>query len=227
MTPDEERREILIVCEVVGTTMLIVAITVYFSLVAVNWTQVKEALDAVKNGMTIVAIVIGGIWTYYNFIKGKIYSPRIEVHITGRVIKKEGFSYLVAIAQLKNVGTVRVSIDNEATVLIVHSYEFKPEKVTDMRDAPTKRLGVPKVFVEHEWVNPGTVIEDQKLFLIPDGEKLAFRIQLHVTYNNKKAGGRSDNKEVETGAIVEYSSEPAAEELTVNLKGEVTYGRKR
>jgi hypothetical protein len=222
MTPDAGRRELLSIGGVVGAALLIVTVTVYLSFVEINWTQLKEALDAIKNGATIAAILIGGFWTYYNFVKGKIYSPRIESHISGRVIKKDGVSYLIAIAQLKNVGTAQVYIA-KGTAVIVYSYKPENAAPSEMNDAFIKRLGTPRVFLEHTWVAPGTTVEDQRLFVIPSDEQLAFRIQLRVVYNNKRADEESKNKESNTGAIVEYPPEPVAEELTIKMEGTVTY----
>ncbi len=42
-------------------------------------------IEVLKNVCEIAAITIGGIWTYFNFFKGRTYKPRLECEVDGSV----------------------------------------------------------------------------------------------------------------------------------------------
>ena len=53
-----------------------------------------RALDAMDKIVRIAAVVIGGIWTYLKFIRGRIYRPRLKPSVSGRIVIVSGQPYL-------------------------------------------------------------------------------------------------------------------------------------
>ena len=78
--------------------------------------------EILKNVATIIAIGAGAVWAYFNFFKGRTYRSRLEPKVSGKVISRNGASYLIVTAQLKNVGLSDVRIDQKGSALRVFVY---------------------------------------------------------------------------------------------------------
>ena len=69
-----------------------------------------KALDAADKLVKIAAIVIGGVWAYYKFVKGRFYRPRLEPSVTAETFRSADRDYVVVSTSLKNVGTSKIDI---------------------------------------------------------------------------------------------------------------------
>ena len=52
----------------------------------------------------IIAIVIGAFAAYNRFFRGRIYSGRLELHISGSATERDGTVYVSVVASMKNIG---------------------------------------------------------------------------------------------------------------------------
>lgn len=165
----------------------------YYSTVTVNWSKTKDIFDVLKNAATIIAVGAGAVWAYFNFFKGRTYRSRLEPKVSGKVISRSGAYYLMVTAQLKNVGLSNVRIDQKGSALRVFAYVVS-ERPSKPRSVEQSRLITLSVFEEHGWIEPGELIEDQRLIAIPDVEHVALQIKLRLI---------SDKIEWNSAAIIE------------------------
>lgn len=135
------------------------------------------SLDNAQKIAGILAVVIGGIWVYYNYFKGRTHKPRLEPTISGELFNKNRKLYLIATAKLKNAGLSKVTIEQEGTGLRILSYINDPNQVNGF--VKEKWLDTPPIFLDHEWVEPGKGIDDALLTTI-DSEIIAIRLELIV-----------------------------------------------
>jgi hypothetical protein len=136
-------------------------------------------IDNAQKLLTMAALAIGGTWTYYRFIKGRTFRPRLEPKIIGSVTCNNNVSYLLAVVQLKNVGLSKLTILQTGTALSVFTYQASP--VTNAISADDKQVTAHPIFDAHGWIEPGETIEDQRLLAIPGcQEHLAFRLELRL-----------------------------------------------
>ncbi len=57
----------------------------------------------------VVAIALGGLWTFWNYLKSRPYSQRLDLQIEGDVIIRNGLYVDVNVA-LKNLGNLCASL---------------------------------------------------------------------------------------------------------------------
>src|SRR5947209_20081286 len=76
-----------------------------------------------KHSAEIVAIIVGGIWAYFNYFRGRTYRPRLECNLTVKPITDRSKSFLDIVVHVKNVGLSRVKIQQEGTAVLV----YKPQ----------------------------------------------------------------------------------------------------
>lgn len=146
---------------------------------SVNWDEAKKILEVLQSGATILAIIAGGVWAYYNFFKGRIYKPRLEPKITGALFAKNGENFLIVTAQLKNVGLSAVRIDRKGSALRLFAYTDPPD-FSRVRKVQKTRLHTVDVFEEHGWIEPGEIIDDQRLFSLPKNGFVALSAEIRL-----------------------------------------------
>ncbi len=120
-----------------------------------------STLDVIDKLFKIVAYIIGGLWVYFNYFKGRTYRPRLETKITGALIKKGSSDYVNINAQIKNVGLSKVDIKQEGTALRLLIYN--PAQQDDPWD---HRATIP-ILSAHQWIEPGEPVEEPVLLPLP------------------------------------------------------------
>lgn len=169
----------------VATLLLILAFTVWLYLRIssgnVNWKLTGEVWSAIQNIVTVLAIAVGGLWTYFNYFRGRVYRPRLEPKIMGKLVCKQGVTYLLVIAQLKNIGLSKIAIEQKGSGIIVSTFDTNAasgavDKIewNDLKAFP--------VFETHHWIEPGETIEDQQLFVLSSCNEVAIRLRLRLVF---------------------------------------------
>jgi hypothetical protein len=134
-------------------------------------------LDGANKAVASAAFLVGGIWAYYKFIRGRVYRPRLEPTIAVRAFQRTAHDYLVASISLKNVGTSKVEIKQEGSALRVFCTPLRveaPPQVTEW-----KRVATLPVFEAHAWIESTETIEDTPLIYLPP-EQLAAKLELRI-----------------------------------------------
>lgn len=131
-----------------------------------------------KDFVTALGILIGGLFAYFKFFKGRTFKPRLELSVSGKVIHDEGVKLLATALGIKNTGLSVVFINKELTRLEV--YLHKPlsgsgKNIEWLRTDPPTRA-----FSAHGWVEPGETINDHLVVKLPDDDYLIYRIELVV-----------------------------------------------
>lgn len=136
-------------------------------------------LDALEKIFTILAIIVGGCWAYFNYFKGRVYKLRLEPKIFGKIIFRDGIDYLIIKIQLKNVGLYKADIEQKGTALRIFSCE-PPTEIFETQRVDLERLKTFEVFNKHKWIESGETIEEQKMIAVPAKNQIAYQLQLRI-----------------------------------------------
>src|SRR5665213_3298959 len=74
-------------------------------------------LDVADKGIKALAVIIGGIWTYINFIRSRTFKRKLEPSVSGEIFEKDGNYYILVSKRLKNVGQAQYTIRQKGTAL--------------------------------------------------------------------------------------------------------------
>ncbi len=66
-------------------------------------TELSVALDIADKAIKLIAVMLGGIWTYWNYRKSRPYEQKMELQLTGSTFERNG-TYIEVRAKLKNLG---------------------------------------------------------------------------------------------------------------------------
>ena len=63
-----------------------------------------EILDIISKVVPVLAILLGGFQAYYQYIKGRLFYPRIKLQIYRELKIIDSFPHLVLKYEVKNIG---------------------------------------------------------------------------------------------------------------------------
>lgn len=128
-------------------------------------------LDAADKVIKALAVLVGALWTWMNYVRGRIYKRKLEPGVSGEIFSKDGISYLLIACHLKNVGQSLYTIEQKGTGC---------EIIALSRNDPT-RLSVLEVFKDHGWIEPGEQINQPLLQELPDPKTFsALQLNLRI-----------------------------------------------
>ncbi|MFE4727344.1 hypothetical protein [Microbacterium sp. NPDC056736] len=118
----------------------------------------KTVVEIIQSLVTTTAVVVGGIWAYFKFVKGRTLRPRLEVTIAGTWVIAEGVQHPHVTVSVKNIGTTVVRLLQEGTGLAIEALETpQPAGKNSMVWAAGRTV---RVFADHEWIEPGETISN-------------------------------------------------------------------
>ena len=130
----------------------------------------------------IAALIIGGIWAYYQFFNGRTFRSRLDINVSVKTFIDVEMIYLIVAVQLKNIGLSKIDIIRRGTAVRVFSNTIKTENTPKALRPNWSHVISSRVFERHSWIEPGETIGEQLVFSVPNQtvEKTAYNIELRV-----------------------------------------------
>lgn len=115
------------------------------------------ALDVADKVIKLIAVVLGGIWTYWNYRKGRVYEQKLELEIDGTVFTRDGLYGDVRLT-VKNIGNAQHSVEHEETFCEVSVIR---------KDLTEEAIQLFDVFTEDDSLEPGESMIDTLYWSVP------------------------------------------------------------
>jgi hypothetical protein len=145
-----------------------------------DWERISSILE---NIITIIALALGAMVGYFKFIKGRVYRPRIEPAVTGRIEKLNGLTMLVVHSEAKNVGNSKISLGPSSGLDIFFDGVRLFPKGGQPLSIATVKWQEPisfRVFRDHHWVESGETIREEQMFSLSSPDLTAVKVALHL-----------------------------------------------
>ena len=144
----------------------------------VSWT---EAVGGVESALTSLAILIGAVWTYFKFFRGRTFRERLEAAVSASPGDIDGVAFLEAVVTVRNVGLSKVPIVQEGSGLrILSSDAWATHDGTAPEALTWTWMATESILENHEWVEPGETVTDSLVFRLPSTPAGPVRLELHV-----------------------------------------------
>jgi hypothetical protein len=148
--------------------------------------NVKSVVDIIGTSVTAVALIIGGIWAYFKFVKGRTYRPRLEVELSGQWRLIDGKHLLQAHISVKNIGASVVTLLQNGTGLRVSV--LARHQPTAPAQVAWESLRVFEVLVDHAWIEPGETVSDDLLLDLGAASPLPTLFEARLVWRWRKGG---------------------------------------
>jgi hypothetical protein len=139
----------------------------------------KDPVETLEHLVTIAAVVLGGAWAYFKFVRGRVFTTRLEPTVAGRMVQAGNARFAVVTVSIHNVGLTRVDIDKARSTVEVLAYppgNYLPE----FHNAFLDTLGVIRAVAHHAWIEPDECVVEEHVVALPAQPLLALRLQLRV-----------------------------------------------
>jgi hypothetical protein len=146
----------------------------------------KTNLDAAQNLAKFIALIVAGIWAYFNFVKSRTYHPRMELEASGEIRIVGRRRYLVPRFTLKNIGRSKIDLIQRGSGYRIWTVteESICNSMPEREDThPLSWAGgkiVYKMFEAHGWIEPGESIFDEGLVVALPPDCIAAKVQARL-----------------------------------------------
>lgn len=150
----------------------------------VDWTVTLERwgkLSGIAQSVaTVIAIFLGGFWTYFTFIKGRTLKEQLEPKITTKIMMCGSDKFLVAAINLKNTGKTIVNFQQSGKRLVVFRYHASTDSTAVMEKNWRVYYAAPTILRDHLAIEPNEQIEEPVLIpLEKDGQHI-YMVRLRI-----------------------------------------------
>ena len=158
------------------------------------WNMNATWFDILQKLIASFAFLVGGFWVLMNYLRNRTHVPRLQVEVKAELVKRGDRYFLLATCQAKNVGLSIIRLPSPerkgeglpgTAVLVKMLPPFDPEPhifEVPWDDEPT----VFDIFANHQFIEPGLTISEQKLIYQSDPRYVASQVQLRVSAHNEK-----------------------------------------
>jgi hypothetical protein len=163
--------------------MLLVFCLVSHFRFATGWSKARDIADTLAKVAQILAITVGGWWTYFKFMKGRTYQESLIPRVSGKLLTIDSQTYLVANIRVENIGQSVIEFAPDASTLRVFEYtsSTSSEVITVKANKLAQFVALDNVSIE-----PNQIIEDMRFMNIPIEVRLGLRLELQIISNHRK-----------------------------------------
>lgn len=144
-------------------------------------STVSDIADAVQAFATAGGIVAGGVFTYYKFIKDRIYRPRLDLDVACEIVSIGNHQQLICRMSIHNKGSTKIELLHRGTALILTPCTVDSQALHTARWSGNDS-GKVNVFAVHDWIENNETIRDDALISL--GDELAYRVEFWLVVSN-------------------------------------------
>ncbi len=119
--------------------------------------QLAFALDFADKLIKLAAVLLGGLWTYWNYRKSRTYEQKLELEVVGTVFTRGDLFGDVKLT-VKNIGNTQHNVEHEDTFC---------ELSVIREDLSEQSVQLFDVFTEEDSLEPGESMEDALYWSVP------------------------------------------------------------
>jgi hypothetical protein len=140
-----------------------------------QWVEISTGVSGFAQA---AALLVGGVWAYYKFARGRTLAWRLELEADGQLLGDDGHRAVRVRLTLRNPGLsiVRLSDLKQIRLYGLSTSGWDPDRWADWGDP----LTLAEIFAEHACVESQETVEDDVLLLVPsppaEADWLAFRV---------------------------------------------------
>lgn len=145
--------------------------------------DIVKVTQAIASAAQALAIVVGGAWVYFKFLRGRTFARRAELDLEATLSVVSEKQLITSRATLKNVGLSRLPLNKGLQNVELFATTAAP--AVEGANVGWMSIMQAQVFTEHAWVEAQETIDQQVLFPAParragDEPWRAFKLELKV-----------------------------------------------
>ena len=80
---------------------LLLCVVVHYGPITVDWTRTKDFTEGLANLTQSLALIAGGVWAYFKFVKGRTFQDRLTPTVSGKFVSIDGSVFCLSPSNLR------------------------------------------------------------------------------------------------------------------------------
>lgn len=136
----------------------------------------KDMIAVLRGAVETAAILAGGVWAYYKFLRMRTFKARLSLGMSGEALHHAEGLYLSVILEAKNIGSTRVRLEPDSAGLRIFAMKgLSPSN--EVARGEWERLATYPLLEGEEWIEPGETLQDTLLITLPTTLALPVRLE--------------------------------------------------
>lgn len=131
--------------------------------------SLNSVTETVSNAASSAAIIIGGVWAYFKFIRGRVFARRAELSLSLKLEERTESVYLWVTITLKNNGISKLPINENMKVVRV--FGLVPDANTQPSIAGWEKIATFPILTQHAWLEAQEAVTDTVLCRLGRGDR--------------------------------------------------------
>lgn len=152
--------------------------------------DLSTAAGAANDIVTSVAVVVGGLWVYFNYVRGRTFARRAELQVMSSIEGKKS-RYLCATVTLRNTGQAKLPLNENMKVVRLSAIEGGARD--DINVAKWQKIMTVPVLEQHAWLEALETVTDTVVFCLPGAgsrDYSAYQVEAMVGTRRRIVSGK-------------------------------------
>jgi hypothetical protein len=145
-------------------------------------SDVQAAISALSSAITAMAVLIGGLWAYFKFVRGRTYRPRLSVTMSAQWRPIDERQMLHIRITVKNIGASVVTLRQRGGTGLGISV-LSPKQPAPPTAVEWEMIRVFEILRDHEWIEAGETVSDDLLLDIDSDEPEALMFEARLAWS--------------------------------------------
>lgn len=151
-----------------------------------EWANIA---DIVSSLATAAGIVLGGLWAYFKFIRGRTFASRAELTVAGSMFNGPSGRAVKAIVSVKNTGLTKIALQSDGKIVRLDGVPQSElsAAASGQANISWQELMLTAILEDHEWIEAQETVTDEVLLAVSGGgssaghdEWIAFRLRVAI-----------------------------------------------
>jgi hypothetical protein len=135
-------------------------------------------ISAAQNAVQATAIIVGALWAYWKFARGRIFHRRAELDVDASLLSAQTPRVVRAKVTLRNTGAADIPV----RAAVVRIFAYVPGcQDADTGEADWRRIARTGVFQDHQWIESQETVIDEVLVQIDQTDDQPDTLALRAT----------------------------------------------
>lgn len=175
----------------------------FTNLMLQNLETIYQVSETIYRTVATVAIVVGGLWAYMKYMRGRTFAERLFLSLEGGLMGSRlavETQRLLVKCRADNIGTRRILFKPEESSVTLRAVVLQPAPAEGAQRARWDEIATYPVFEKEPAIEPGESAEQNIIIELPEGPVDTVLLELAV-YSNRR------NKRWTTSSVVQTVNE--------------------
>lgn len=151
-------------------------------------TTLVSVTNAIRDITASAGVVVGGVWAYYKFIRGRTFVYRAELRTSAKYVDLDVKGLLLVSVEMENTGSSKIPLtaQDSKNVQVYAASNLEPAVTIDWEDLDQ----IHQIFSSHQWIEAGETIVDEVALVVLRAPYRIYDVRAKVVTRKRRLARR-------------------------------------